>query len=248
MKTRIVKKNSMKRYMALLNHIYDNKVVSINNLIKEYRVGIYFQNACVDLGYVKKIARGMYECVLTEQPTRAHALQIKKYMHKRTNHKHNLSAANEPTIFDNVVNESHDKTSVKYYYALLDLCNNKWTGNTVQFVTKHKISGAFCATAKRLGYINEDLQYIKGHIPTIKDAEIILNHIAINTRKYNSQRKYNRQKSKPTTVVHEHHQQSLPQPVVKKTVKKEKEPNVWMYIAVISMFTTLVTMALMLLR
>ena len=42
--------------------------------------------------------------------------------------------------------------------------------------------------------------------------------------------------------------QSLPHPVVKKIVKKKKEPNVWMYIAVISMFTTLVTMALVLLR
>lgn len=242
MKKTVVKKNPMKRYMALLNHIYNNKVLIMRDLVREYRVGIYFQTACVDLGYIKKIQHGMYECVLTEPPTRVHALRIKKYMYQRTYLKPNLSAANEPTIFDNVVDESNDKSIVKYHYALLDLCNNKWTGNSVQFVAKHKISAGFCVNAKRLGYINEDFQYIKGHMPTIKDAEIILNHMASITRKYKPK------KSKPTTVVHEHHQQSLPQPVVKQIVKKEKEPNVWMYIAVISMFTTLVTIALVLLR
>jgi hypothetical protein len=70
--------------------------------------------------------------------------------------------------------------------------------------------------------------YLKPDAPTIHDAKFILKKVRENS--------------------HLQPIKSLPQPMVKKRVKIEKQPNVWMYIAVISMFTTLITMALLLLR
>jgi len=100
------------------------------------------------------------------------------------------------------------------------------------FCDYHNINHNVGTLLKQYNYIRKiDGQYVylKHDAPTIHDAKFLLNKIAV---------------AQADVKV----KQSLPQPVVKKIVKKEKEPNVWMYLAVISMFTTLVTMALMLLR
>jgi len=101
----------------------------------------------------------------------------------------------------------------------------------------HKISKTFGKILKENNYVRKQngiYVYLKPDAPTIHDAKFILKKVRENT---------NLQLMKSFS-----NPKSLPQPVVKKIVKKEKEPNVWMYLAVISMFTTLVTMALMLLR
>ena len=101
----------------------------------------------------------------------------------------------------------------------------------------HKISKNFCKILKAHNYVRKEnglYVYLKADAPTIHDAKFILKKCT----EQNSLRGI-KSFSKP---------KSLPQPVVKKRVKIEKKPNVWMYIAVISMFTTLVTMALVLLR
>lgn len=103
--------------------------------------------------------------------------------------------------------------------------------------THHKISKNFNKILKAHNYVRKEnglYIYLKADPPTMYDAKFIL-------KKCTEQNSLRAMKSfsKP---------KSLPQPVVKKRVKIEKQPNVWMYIAVISMFTTLVTIALVLLR
>lgn len=100
------------------------------------------------------------------------------------------------------------------------------------FCNYHNINHNVGTLLKQHKYIEKiDGQYVyaKYDAPTIHDAKFLLKKL--------SEARF---LSKP--------KESLPQPVVKKIVKKKKEPNVWMYIVVISMFTTLVTMALVLLR
>jgi hypothetical protein len=110
-----------------------------------------------------------------------------------------------------------------------------------KFSIHHKISKNFGLILKELNYVqkvNAQYFYMRNDAPTLKDAKLILRRIAdkqaIDKQILNV--------SQPIVL------KAPAQPVVKKIVKKEKEPNVWMYLAVISMFTTLVTMALMLLR
>jgi hypothetical protein len=95
----------------------------------------------------------------------------------------------------------------------------------------HKISKNFCKILKAHNYVRKEnglYVYLKADAPTIHDAKFIL--------------------KKCTEQNYLRGIKSLPKPEVKKRVKIEKQPNVWMYIAVISMFTTLITMALLLLR
>lgn len=101
----------------------------------------------------------------------------------------------------------------------------------------HKISKNFGKILKENNYVRKQngfYVYLKPDAPTIYDAKFILKKI-----KENIQMTVINPSLKP---------KSLPQAEVKKRVKIEKQVNVWMYIAVISMFTTLITMALVLLR
>lgn len=124
------------------------------------------------------------------------------------------------------------------------------------FCDYHNISHNVGTLLKQYNYIKKiDGQYVyaKYDAPTMHDAKFILNKIRILKKEQEAER-YNTRHGNQLNLKYAQCTEvnpdikSLPQPVVKQIVKKKKEPNVWMYIAVISMFTTLVTMALMLLR
>ena len=128
--------------------------------------------------------------------------------------------------------------SQRYLNALWHLYSKAEPIHNINSVcVHHKISKNFGKILKAHNYVRKEnglYIYLKADAPTMYDAKFIL-------KKCTEQNSLRGIKSLSNP-------KSLPQPVVKKIVKKEKEPNVWMYLAVISMFTTLVTMALMLLR
>ena len=121
----------------------------------------------------------------------------------------------------------------RYLNALWHLYSKSEIITSMQNFSKHhQISTNFGRVLRQHNYlkkVNGQYVYTRFDAPTIHDAKFILKQMILLNEDVKAT-------------------QSLPQPVVKKIVKKEKEPNVWMYLAVISMFTTLVTMALMLLR
>ncbi|NBP71151.1 MAG: hypothetical protein EBR30_30750 [Cytophagia bacterium] len=120
----------------------------------------------------------------------------------------------------------------RYLNALWHLYSKAEPINNMNDVSiHHKISKSFGKILKENNYVRKQnglYVYLKPDAPTIHDAKFILKKVRENS--------------------HLQPIKSLPQPMVKKRVKIEKQPNVWMYIAVISMFTTLITMALLLLR
>lgn len=128
--------------------------------------------------------------------------------------------------------------------------------NMAEITRRFNIASTFGRMTREYNYvkkINGVYVYLKPDAPTLQDAHFIL--IKINAWKRElAQMNYKAEQGNqlnleyiPRTEV-KHDIKSLPKPVVKKRVKIEKQPNVWMYIAVISMFTTLVTIALVLFR
>ena len=129
--------------------------------------------------------------------------------------------------------ERRKDAAQRYLNALWHLYSKSDIITTMnKFCAYHNIDHNAGTILKEYKYVQKiDGQYVyaKYDAPTIHDAKFLLKKIA---------------EARSVSKAKE----SLPKPMVKKIVKKKKEPNVWMYIAVISMFTTLVTMALVLLR
>lgn len=147
--------------------------------------------------------------------------------------------------------------SQRYLNALWHLYSKAEPVHNMNKVSSYfQIASTFGTIATKYNYVKKiDGQYVyaKYDAPTMHDAKFILNKIRILKKEQEAER-YNTRHGNQLNLKYAQCTEvnpdikSLPQPVVKKIAKKKKEPNVWMYIAVISMFTTLVTMALVLLR
>jgi hypothetical protein len=125
----------------------------------------------------------------------------------------------------------------RYLNALWHLYSNTETIESISaFCSYHQISKTAGATLKECGYIKKvggKYVYFKHDAPTIHDAKFILKQLK-------SRNAIVLQSNKSKDAI-----KPLPTPA---PVQSTVIPNIWFYMAVIAMCTTLVTIALVLLK